>query len=431
MKILLLAQFLPPLLGGEERHVWTLARALAARSHDVTLLGFATDREQPGESHAEGVRIVRVRTATSRLPGLYTDPSRPHALPLPDPLVSRAIRHELTRGRFDVVHAHNWIANSALGPAAHARVPLVMTLHDYSHICVTKRMMEHGKQRCLGPSPLRCLSCATAHYGAGNGAITLAANAWTARRRADRVARFAAVSSAVADAVSLRDNNTWLGDAGLNPEVIPNFIPDEIVLEEIPPTGPSAPLLFVGDLSPDKGVQTLLEAYHLLDDPPKLLLAGRPTSATPPLVPVGRSGPENAWTIPDGVELAGELAHDEVLGLFRSARAVIVPSVWSDPCPTVVLEAMAAGRPVVAAASGGIVDMVVDGVTGHLVPPGDVSALAQAITSLLRDPDSARAFGAAGRNRAREFTVSAVVEQIERMYEGAIAATRAEVTGVG
>ena len=127
MKILLLAQFLPPMLGGEERHVWTLARALAARAHEVTLLGFATGPEEPAESSSEGVRIVRVSTAASRLPMIYSDPKRPNALPLPDPLVSRAIRNELSRSRFDVVHAHNWIVNSALGPAARARVPLV---HD-------------------------------------------------------------------------------------------------------------------------------------------------------------------------------------------------------------------------------------------------------------------------------------------------------------
>ena len=90
--------------------------------------------------------------------------------------------------------------------------------------------------------------------------------------------------------------------------------------------------------------------------------------------------------MPDGAQWLGALPHDEVLPLFRSARAVIVPSMWADPCPTVVLEAMAAGRPVVASASGGILDMVVDGVTGRLVPPGDVSALAQAISSVLRDP---------------------------------------------
>jgi glycogen synthase len=413
MKVLLLAQFLPPMLGGEEGHVWTLARALAARAHEVTLLGFATSRDEPAESHLEGVRIVRVRTAASHLPILYGDSTRPYALPLSDPLVSRAIRHELSHGRFDVVHAHNWIVNSALGPAARAQVPLIMTLHTYSHICATMRLMEHGKQRCSGPSPARCLSCATAHHGAARGTVTVAANAWSAWRRSQRVVRFAAVSNAVATAVAL-DDNSRLNFARLNAEVIPNFIPDEIVVEEIPPTGPQAPLLFVGDLSPDKGVQTLLEAYQLIEGPPPLVLAGR-------------SWPESAWTMPDGVQWLGPVPHDEVIPLFRSARAVIVPSIVGDACPTVVLEAMAAGRPVVASASGGIVDLVVDGVTGLLVAPGDVSALAQAMSSVLRDPRGAQAFGAAGRDRAREFTVSAVVPRIERLYADAIA----EVAGVG
>lgn len=413
MKVLLLAQFLPPMLGGEERHVWTLARALAARAHDVTLLGFATSPQDPAESVAEGVRIVRVTTAASRLPMIYSDPGRPNALPLPDPRVSRAIRNELSRNHFDVIHAHNWIVNSALGAATRARVPLVQTLHDYSHTCATKRFMEHGKVRCAGPSPVRCMSCASSHYGGITGPIIVAANAWSARRRADQVTHFAAVSSAVARAV--QDNTGWLTGAGLSAEVIPNFIPDDIVLDEIPPTAPQAPLLFVGDLGLDKGVPTLLDAYRLLE-------------SAPPLVLAGRSSPGVEWKLPDGVQWAGELPHDQVLKLFRSARAVVVPSVWSDPCPTVVLEAMAAGRPVVAAASGGIVDMVLDGVTGVLVPPGDVPALARGIELVLSDPHCSRAFGVAGRNRAREFTVSAVVERIERMYVGAIARTK---TGAG
>jgi glycosyltransferase involved in cell wall biosynthesis len=250
------------------------------------------------------------------------------------------------------------------------------------------------------------------------GPIIVAANTWSAWQRRRRVAHVAAVSAAVANAVEVHDNPSWLRGAGLNAEVIPNFIPDDIILDEIPPASPDAPLLFVGDLVPDKGVHVLLDAYRLLDNPPPLLLAGRPT-------------PGIARMIPEGVQLVGALPHEQVLRLFRSARAVVVPSVWSDPCPTVVLEAMAAGRPVVAAASGGILDMVVDGATGLLVPPGDASALAQAITSILSDPQTAWAFGIAGRDRAREFTVSAVVERIECMYVGAVAANKAEVARVG
>jgi glycogen(starch) synthase len=404
MRILELAQFLPPVSGGEERHVWNLSRALASRGHDVTLLGFATDGDGPGDTVAEGVRLVRVTTAASRLSFLYSDPSRPHALPLPDPAVARAITRELAQGRYDVVHAHNWIVNSALGPTAEAGVPLVMTLHDYSHICATKRLMEFGTQRCPGPSPKRCLSCSVSHYGRVNGAATLAANVHAARRRAAHITYAAAVSSAVAEGVSIPEGH-WLSGTHLRTRVIHNFIPDEIVLEEIPPTPPDAPLLFVGDLSADKGVQSLLDAYARLNSPPKLILAGRSTEK---------------WDFPPGADWVGQLPHDEVVALFRSARAVVVPSVWADPCPTVVLEAMAAGRPVVAAASGGILDMVVDGSTGLLFPPGDAAALASALTRLLGEPDTAAAFGVAGRDRAREFTISAIVDKIEKMYGDAI-----------
>jgi glycosyltransferase involved in cell wall biosynthesis len=384
-------------------------------------MGLAAGDQQPGESTVDGVRIVRVRAATSQLPFLYSDPARPHMLPVPDPLMSRAIRRELAHGRFDVVHAHNWIANSALGPTARARVPLVMTLHDYSHICTTARMMEKGSQRCAGPSLSRCLSCASSHYGAAKGPAIVAANAWSAWQRSRRVTRVAAVSGAVAGAVRLDETSGWLAGAGLDADVIPNFIPDELVVDDVPPAGADAPLLFAGDLVPDKGIHVLLDAYRRLDDPPRLVLAGRPT-------------PEVASTLPDGVHLAGALPHGDVLEYFRSARAVIVPSVWSDPCPTVVLEAMAAGRPVVAAASGGILDMVVDGNTGLLVPPGDAPALARAILTILENPRTAHAFGVAGRDRARQFTVSAVVERIEHMYLDAIdavAATGSEVAHVG
>jgi glycosyltransferase involved in cell wall biosynthesis len=406
VRVLQLAQFLPPVAGGEERHVWNLARALAARSHEVTLLGFATAEDPAGESVVDGIRVLRVRPAASRLPVLYSDPSRPHALPLPDPGVSRAIARELAIGRYDVAHAHNWIVNSALGPAARAGVPLVMTLHDYSHICATKRLMEHGRARCPGPSPRRCLSCASGHYGAVNGAVTVAANAAAAQRRARRITQVAAVSSAVADAVAIPAGH-WLHRASLSARVIPNFIPDDIILDEIPPTRADAPILFAGDMTADKGVQVLLDAYQRLESPPELVLAGR--------MPV-----PDAWRFPPGARWVGQLPHEEVVGLFRSSRVVVVPSVWADPCPTVVLEAMAAGRPVIGAASGGITDMVVDGRTGLLVAPGDPVALAEALATLLRQPETAGSFGVAGRDRAREFTVSAVAPRIEQMYVDAI-----------
>ncbi len=115
---------------------------------------------------------------------------------------------------------------------------------------------------------------------------------------------------------------------------------------------PDRPIVFVGDLSRDKGVEVLMKAHRQLDTLP--VLAGRAFDDTP----VEASS---------RVELRGLLGHDAVIELLHSACVVVVPSLVPDCCPTVVLEAMALGRPVVAASSGGILDLVDDGVTGLLV----------------------------------------------------------------
>ena len=152
----------------------------------------------------------------------------------------------------------------------------------------------------------------------------------------------------------------------------------------------------------------LLRAYRRLSDAPPLLLAGRV--------------PSEAWLqVPDGAELLGVLPYADVISLMRAARIVVVPSRSLDPCPTVVLEAMASGRPVVAAASGGIVDLVDDGVTGVLVPPGDVESLATALSEMIADPQGGAAMGRRALDRVRLFTASAVVGRIEDLYARVLA----------
>ena len=111
-----------------------------------------------------------------------------------------------------------------------------------------------------------------------------------------------------------------------------------------------------------------------------------------------------------------------VLGFRRDLRALlpmadlVVPPSFHEAFPRVLLEAMAAGRAVVATRVGGVPEAVEDGVTGLMVPPGDVSALADAMASLLRDPGRRRAMEAAARLRVQQFTLDTTVKLTESLY---------------
>jgi glycosyltransferase involved in cell wall biosynthesis len=107
---------------------------------------------------------------------------------------------------------------------------------------------------------------------------------------------------------------------------------------------------------------------------------------------------------------------DDVPALLSASDLFVLPSA-SEASPNVVLEAMAASLPVVASRVGGIPELVVDGVTGHLVPPGDPDALAAALLDLLDHPERGITFGSAGRARiAREYSFERMVMQFETLY---------------
>ena len=209
--------------------------------------------------------------------------------------------------------------------------------------------------------------------------------------------------------------------------VIPNGVPVETATCCSPEStqalrqewGIDADVLVVGTvarLGPEKGHAYLLEAVaevlkQVLQT--RLLLVG-----DGPM----RSQLEDrakALGVADSIVFAG-LRHDvqTILSLFD---LFVLPSLW-EGLPMAVLEAMAAGLPVVATAVGGTPEVVVDGVTGLLVPPRDPHALAEAILRLLRDPDLRKRMGGAGRERvAAHFSVEQMVQRTEKLYEHLLA----------
>jgi glycosyltransferase involved in cell wall biosynthesis len=195
-------------------------------------------------------------------------------------------------------------------------------------------------------------------------------------------------------------------------EVIPPFVPDEAYhadQEQRPSFVPQEGdyLMFAGALGPHKGLHTLLEAWAGLRTKPTLVLAG-----------IRR--PETPRSFPPGVIVAEEVPHVDVLRAWGHCLAAVVPSVWPEPFGIVALEAMAAGRPVVASSVGGLAELVVDGTSGIHVPPGDVLALRNALERLLADAPLRARMGAAGREKAAAYSAALVVGAWERVFREVI-----------
>lgn len=183
--------------------------------------------------------------------------------------------------------------------------------------------------------------------------------------------------------------------AGVDVVVIPNGvrIPDEVAAPSEPPE-----VLYVGRLAPEKNVDTLVEAVGDLN----LVVAG--------------DGPLRE-RVPNAL---GAVPHAEVERLLERASVVVAPCE-REGFGLAAAEAMAFGRPVVAAAGGALLELVSDGETGLLVPPRDAAALRAAVERLLRDPELRERLGRAARARARErFGWDAVIDRTLELYTPAL-----------
>lgn len=401
MNILMLAQFYAPIIGGEERHVQDLSVELVKRGHKVAVATL----QSPGTPEFEidqGVRIYRIKSTTQRASWLYKQPERSHHPPFPDPEVTRALRQIIKLENPQIVHAHNWMLYSFLPLKGWSGLPLVVSLHDYSFNCTQKRLMRAGTL-CSGPGMLKCMSCAADHFGGVKGRVT----AFTHRLLTPAVRAAVNLFLPVSQATAIGNG---LVEQQLPFHVIPNFISDTPALarRDVDPYVSQLPeaefLLFVGDLSRDKGVDVLVDAYGGLSD-------------APPLVLIGRQRPDTPSDLPRNVMLLGAWPHAAVMEAYRRSIFSVLPSVCPETFGIVVIEAMSMGRPVIASRIAGLADLITPEQNGLLVPPGDVRALRAALQQFVEDGQSRERMGRGALRRALDFRASAVVPRIEAIYK--------------
>jgi glycosyltransferase involved in cell wall biosynthesis len=349
------------LFGGGERYPLELARAVARLDGvSCALLTFGTRAEVIDDDSGLQIRVLRPLISLRGHPAHPVTPAM-----IPDVL------------RADIVHTHHMRSSPSRVAAVTAR--LRMPTARRRPVVVTDHGLGGGDWLGLLP------------------------------RLFDR---FLTVSQHSADGLHVPPARTRVIWGGVDPD---RFAPDA----ETPRSG----VLFVGRLTPHKGVDRLIEA---LPEGATLTIAG--TGGHDPDPP--ESGyVDHLHHVAEGrdVRFLGAVAEDELPSLYRSAAVLASPSVnvtcfgkvhpVSELLGLTTIEAMASATPVVASRVGGLAEVVLDGVTGHLVDPGDIGALRDRLTDVLDDPARARRLGDAARARAvDQFTWDACARRCVDAY---------------
>lgn len=318
---------------------------------------------------------------------------------------ARAVAATVRHHRPDVAHVHNtWYALSAsvIDALKRADVPVVMTLHNYRLVCANGLLYRDGGpcEDCVGTHPWhglrhRCYRNSTVASAAA--ATTIAVNRATGTWR--RVDLFLALTEFA------RRKFIAGGLPAERIRVKPNAVADPGARPAPPSASPT--VLYVGRLSPEKGLEAALEAWGARERAMELVVVGDGPSRT-----------AMAERYPT-VRFTGRLPHGEVVEQMRRARALIFPSTWYETFGLVVVEAMAAGLPVLASDLGVMPEIVGDLGADWLVPPGRPGAWPAAMDRL-DDPGAVDAGGTSAR-RAYEhrFSEAGALAALESAYEQA------------
>lgn len=318
----------------------------------------------------------------------------------------RKIRALIAAAAPDVCHVHNVYHHltPAILPELRARgIPTFLTLHDLKIACPAYSMLCGGEvcERCRDGALYRV---ATRRCMKGSLALSLLVMIESYAHRVlgsyvDNVTRFVVPSRFYACKLA-----EWHFDTESFVH-IPNFVDARRFAPRFEPGGR---FVYVGRLSHEKGIATLLRAAADAGVGVDVIGTG----------PLERTLREHAAALAADVRFLGFLSGEALHDAIRAARAVVLPSEWYENAPLAVLEAYALGKPVLGAAIGGIPELVIEGETGALFSSGDAAELASRLAAFAALPDAdVAAMGCAARRLAEaDFSPERYVKRVQRLY---------------
>ncbi|NOY54577.1 MAG: glycosyltransferase family 4 protein [Actinobacteria bacterium] len=325
-----------------------------------------------------------------------------------NPMSARRVGDAVRRHRPDVAHIHNtwWaLSPSIVRSLSKAGVPTVMTLHNYRLVCANGKLFRDGEpcEDCVGTHPWRAVG-----HGCYRGSVPASIMAAAAIELPRRLHAWQGVDLFLPLTDFARERFIAGGLSSDKLWVKPNFVDDPGPRRVRP--SESGVVLFVGRLSAEKGIEVLLDAWR--NAAPRRL----------ELVVVGDGPLRQALEAspPAGVRFLGRQPVDQVRELMLGARAMAFPSLWFEGQPMVLLEALAAGVPLVVSALGGIPDTVADGRAALAVPAGDRSAWAAALGRLAGDDWLDAASGYARRVFESRYSPHLALDALEEAYRRAM-----------
>ena len=326
-----------------------------------------------------------------------------------NPNAYRQIQQLIARERPDIAHCHNLLP--LLSPAAYyacksAGVSVVQTLHNYRLRCPPGTLYADGR---ICDDCARSLTCGVARGCYRNSRLQTATVAIMlgAHRLLGTWDR--SVDAYVALNRFARDYFVAAGLPAAKVHVKPNFLLDD----PVPRTGPGDYALFVGRLTPEKGVLEMLQAWQRLPHIPLAVVGDGPLRGEVSRK-VGQSGSAH-------IKLFGHLSARDTQARMRSARFLVFPSRWYEPFPMTLLEAAACGLPAVAAGIGGVPELVVEGQTGLLFDPQNFETLTERVNWAWTHPAEMAAMGCAARNLYQQkFTAEKNYELLMNIYQAAL-----------
>ncbi len=376
MKILhLVHQYPPDHVGGTEYYTQTLANAQVKAGHDVIVLyprGRQTDLRVENRN---GVQVYAAGAGDRDRTAVFTALFGSKDLQTQFETVLNEVQPDVLH----IQHLMGWPL-SIVEHARRAGVKCVFTLHDYWSLCGNAQMLtNYDRTVCSGPRWwLNCARCAVARLdqpalliGAPALAMMFAYRARLIRHALDQIDALLGPSRLVGQ-MAIR--------AGARPDRVhhlPFGIDRSGVQPHVKRSEHEFRIVYIGSLAWQKGVHVLIEAFNHVPEPAMLTVYGDP-SVFPEY-----SRQLHALARSPRIKFAGTLSRSDLWPVLARTDLVAVPSIWYENQPLTILEALAAGVPVMASDLGALPELIEDDVSGWRVRAGDAAAWTQALTDVV------------------------------------------------